>query len=382
MRLREGPVTVLHLRSASGGGGGADSVIHDLAVGLHGAEFRVLAGYLHRRDEDASPLCGRLARSGIETVDLPGRRFFDRRQFGEVVRIVGERQVEILHCHDYKADFYGVLLRRRFAALKLVSTAHGWNHTSWKGALYDGLDKFFLRAFDVVIAVSAEIEAIARSRGIARVRKMANAVDTACWRREPRLRQLLPASEKVVGFVGRLSPEKGPLDFVRLAARVVADEPGCRFVMAGEGPERQRVLELIDHLGLGTRLELPGLLDRDRLRSLYRQLDVLVLPSYSEGIPLSVLEALAMEVPVVATRVGGVGEVVCAGVTGLLSAAGDVERLARQVTGLLRNPTLAATLSGNGRALVEREFSLVKNVRVLAEIYREVTGMASPPPRP
>jgi len=361
---------VLHIRSESGGGGGADSVVHDLAAGLKRAGVRVVVCYLYQRGCDISPLLRRLESAGVTAYGLAGRRWLDVGQLRQIVRIIRENEVGVVHCHDYKADFYGVLLRRRFPSLRLVSTAHGWNHTSWKGAVYDGADKLFLRGFDLVIAVSAEIMTVARRWGIVRVRLLQNAVDTECWRREPPLASHGAAGERTVGFVGRFSREKGPLDFVRVAARVAEGTP-CRFVMAGEGPEGERLSDLIGRSGLAARFDLPGQLDRHQLKELYHRLDVLVLPSYSEGIPLSVLEALAMEVPVVATRVGGVGEVVRPGMTGLLCEAGDVEGLASQVTCLLRDRTLAATLSRNGRALVEREFSLRTNVAALLALYRE-----------
>ena len=181
----------------------------------------------------------------------------------------------------------------------------------------------------------------------------------------------LDAKAPVVGIVAALRPEKNHDMFLRVAALVHEALPAARFLVVGDGPERARLEALAQSLGiakvvrfLGTRRDVPEVLSL---------LDVLVLTSHSEANPLCLLEAMASEKPVVATRVGSVSETVLDGQTGYLVAPGDCSAMAGRVLELLRDRDRAATIGRTGREQVIAHWSVARMVQgyqdLIAEIY-------------
>lgn len=365
---------MLHLRHASGGGGGADAVVFQDIVGMDAGRFLCRAAYLRKHREQPALMIRRLQDGGVDCRDLPGRAVLDLGQVMRLARLIAAADVRILHCHDPKAYVYGALLRLIRPRIKLVGTLHGWTVKVRREILYNWLALRALRRFDAVLTVSEDLQRRAGAAGLTRVRLVPNALDVGIWRRNGGGAPVAGPRAPVcaVGFVGRLSPEKGALDFVRVAHRVADRGGACEFFVAGEGPEKPAMTRLAAQLGVEGRLRFLGQLGEEELRGLYRRLDQVLLTSHTEGLPMVVLEALAMSLPVVATRVGGVGEVIDHDVTGLLSEPGDVEGLASQVLSLARSPDLRERLGSAGRRLVEGRYSLQGRTAAIAELYREL----------
>jgi glycosyltransferase involved in cell wall biosynthesis len=376
-------VVVLHLRAASDSGGGPEKTIFNTARLIDPARFRYLVAYLTRGDAETAPLRARAEAEGLEYRFFPGRGFLDFGQLRAVARLVGREGVTILHCHDPKSDVCALALKAALPRLVLVSTMHGWIRRSWKSPVYNWLDTAALRWFTRVIAVSEHTARLANARGVRRTVVVHNAIDTDLWSPTaapgPAAAHPAPAPGAfVVGYVGRLSPEKGPEDFVRVAARVLERDGSCEFVMAGDGPDAGRVRELAARLGIAARVRLLGAVRSEQMPALYRQLNLLLVPSLTEGLPNCVLEAGAMEVPVVATRVGGVPEIVADGVSGLLAGAGEIEALASHVLRLREQPRLARELAACARRTIQQGFSFTSRVRRLEALYDELAALAAP----
>jgi glycosyltransferase involved in cell wall biosynthesis len=189
---------------------------------------------------------------------------------------------------------------------------------------------------------------------LAAIRK--TGVDTTAMKRALGLEPGRP----VVGMVAPLKPQKAPLDFVRVAAKVAARKPETQFLLVGDGELREAVEQEIARLGLVKSFRLAGW--RRDVPAVMRCLDVFVLTSLWEGLPRVYLEALASGVPVVGTRVDGAAEAVHDGVNGYLLAPGDVPGLADRVLALLANPTQAADMGRRGQALPP-EFDIHDMVR-------------------
>lgn len=361
---------MLHLRHAAGGGGGADTVLFRDVLGLAAGPFTVLAAYLRKNREEPALMVRRLQDAGVDCRDLPGRAVLDVGQLLGLARLIDAAGVKILHCHDPKADVYGAALGLMRPRIKLVGTLHGWTVKVRREILYNWLALRALKRFDAVLAVSEDLRRRAAAAGLARVRLVPNAVDLGLWSAAP----TGPRSGWAVGFVGRLSPEKGALDFVRVARRVADRDGASQFFVAGSGPERPAMVALAQELGLAGRIHFLGQLGEEQLRDLYRQLDLVLLTSRTEGLPLVILEAFAMALPVVAPRVGGVGEVVAHGVNGLLTEPGDLDGLATLALSLGQNAALRGQLGSAGRRLVEERYSQRARVAALAGIYRDLLG--------
>src|SRR5262249_31702898 len=203
--------------------------------------------------------------------------------------------------------------------------------------LYERLDRFFLRWMDRVVCVSAAQADKARRAGVAekKIRIIHNAVDPERFAdtdersRSKLLKYFRTPKKRIIGAAGRLSPEKGMDVLVAAAERVVSDDPSVGFVVFGEGSERANLTQRIKDAGLTGSFILAGF--RNDLDRFIPAFDVLALPSYTEGLPNVALEACAANVPVVATRAGGTGEVVEDGVNGLHVHPGDADPLPRRL---------------------------------------------------
>ncbi|MBF0345406.1 MAG: glycosyltransferase family 4 protein [Nitrospirae bacterium] len=364
---------VLYLRQASDGGGGADTVIFNTLAAMKDSKFNIIPVYLRKHHESISTISARLSELGVRNFyEVPGKLPIDPIQLTRIAWIIKSHNVEIIHCHEYKSDILGFLLRRMFPRVKLLSTVHGWIETRARSKYYVKADREVLKRFDAVIVVSLDIMHTCQDKGIKRLHLLQNCVDTHRWSADKYKERADTATSFKVGFVGRLSSEKGPFDFVYAASKVLAEYSDTEFYVAGTGTELHRMKTLAIESGVINRFHFLGHLEEQQVKDLYQQLDVVMLTSYTEGIPLTVLEACAMGVAVVATDVGGVSEVIKHGFSGLLAKAGDVQTLARHVISLRRNRNLMDSLKDNGMDLVQKQFSLQNYTTNLENIYEGI----------
>jgi glycosyltransferase involved in cell wall biosynthesis len=282
--------------------------------------------------------------------------------FRELLTLAESIRPDLLCCHGYKANFFGLLLARRLK-IPIVSISHGWTGESMRVRAFELMDRFLLRRMDRVVCVSEKQAQRVRKAGVPKaktqvihcaVRSERFAQVDSAYR--ARLEQMFPEQPRlIVGAAGRLSPEKGFRHLIDAAHQVVCQHPDAAFVLFGDGPLRQVLQRQIDALGLSQRFRLAGFCaDLDHY---YPHLEMLVLPSYTEGLPNVVLEAFAAGIPVVATAVGGTPEVVQDGINGYLVAPADPDSLATRITDLLRDRATRHRMGTAGMQLVRETFS-------------------------
>jgi hypothetical protein len=216
------------------------------------------------------------------------------------------------------------------------------------------------------VSEAARAHALAVGVHAARMTVIRNGVDTETFRPRTDAR----VGELVVGYAGRLSPEKNPALFVRVAARLRAQGSPARFVVIGDGPMRGELETLSDALAVRDAITFAG--ECRDMPARYRALDLLLLTSWHEGTPLALLEAMASGVPVVATDVGGVAEIIVAGSTGCLAPPGDEWRLTELASTLLQD---RETLDRYGRAARQHtraHFSIDEQVRRTSALLHEI----------
>lgn len=224
----------------------------------------------------------------------------------------------------------------------------------------------------LVITVSEEWRArVLRICPAARVEVLHNAVaiPTTVRRQAPR-----PASPTLL-FLGHLLPDKGVYELVEAFARVARSVPELRLVLGGVGHGAQ-LRELAVKLGVQERVELPGWLGPEKKSAAFANSSIFLLPSYHEGMPMALLEAMSWGLPVIATPVGGIPQVVTHEANGLLVPPRDVAALTAAITRVLQDPTLGARLGSAARASIERSFSLDEALASLGSIYNRF-GMAA-----
>jgi len=238
------------------------------------------------------------------------------------------------------------------------------------------ITRYALRRADHITATGLRLaEAAARYAPAGKpVTVVPYGVDLRRFRPRPREAR----SEVVIGAVARLSKEKGLRYLLEAFAVVTGHHPQARLVLAGEGPERQRLERLAARLGLGERVRFLGEVPHEQVPEVLQQLDIFAMPSTYEGFGVAALEAEAMELPVVASRIHGIPDVVLDGETGLLVPPRDGQALAAALERLASDGDLRRRLGQAGRAFVAEHYSWEENTAQMEALYEAALGERGP----
>jgi len=190
---------------------------------------------------------------------------------------------------------------------------------------------------------------------------------------EPRPFRPSPARFEIL-CVGRLVRAKGQYVLIRAIKRLVKSTPNLRLRLVGDGPDREGLEQAIAVAGLGRWVVLEGSVNQDRIRDFYRQADIFVLASFAEGVPVVLMEAMAMEIPCVSTFVAGIPELIRSDTDGILVAPSDERELASAINRLIDDSALRRRLGIAARRRVMEKYNLDRNVRHLAEIFTDRIG--------
>jgi len=327
-----------------------------------------------------------LAQLGIPVAVCDESRAGVAQLFIAIRRNLARLRPHILHTHGYKETVLGAAAGRASSRPKLVQTYHGVQERlpGWAGAkmrLYDRLNAAVGRmAGDAFIGVSSEIAQILRQRYPGTyVRCIRNGIDVARVapsRSRDAVRDEIGVARDafVVGTVGRLMPVKAFDQLIAALAELRRDGAGldARLVIVGDGPLRSELEACAARLGVSRETTFLGA--RGDVNDLMTAFDVFALPSLHEGIPMVILEAMAAGVPIVASRVGGIPEIVTNEEHALLVHPRDSSALADAIGRIASAPALAARLVRSARARVESEFSIEQKCREVRALYRSVAG--------
>ncbi|HEY2379386.1 MAG TPA: glycosyltransferase [Gemmatimonadaceae bacterium] len=344
---------VLHL-IAPGEVGGAESVVRLLASRQRSLGARVGVAAIVQSESGAADLLKALEDAGVEThrVRVGGRDY--RRERKAIAALCNETAPDIVHSHGYRADVVDSMHVRR--DVPIVTTVHGFTGGDQRNRLYQWLQCLSYRRFDAVVAVSEPLRGqLARRIGSSHLHLLPNAYspdEAILSRASARAALGVPNDDFLVGWVGRLSREKGP--DVLLDALAHAEMPtGMRAIFLGDGPLSTTLRERAAHLGLGQRISWTGSVpNAGRLLSAF---DVFVLSSRTEGTPMVILEAMAAEVPIIATRVGGVPDVLAAG-TALLVSPDSPSELGKAIRAVLTDRGAAMSRARAARRRLDAEY--------------------------
>jgi glycosyltransferase involved in cell wall biosynthesis len=189
--------------------------------------------------------------------------------------------------------------------------------------------------------------------------------------RDLRIELKLPPEHRLVGLISYLRSYKGHEYFIEAAARVLSCAKDVTFLIVGEGPEEARLREMVASRGLSSNVRILGF--RDDLLNVFRSLDLFAIPSVEgDTIPQVLMQALAMGLPVVSTTVGSIPDVVQDGRTGFVVPPRNADALAERILALLDDPALRREMGRNGRALLERDYSLARMLDRLEDVYKRV----------
>lgn len=292
----------------------------------------------------------------------------------DIAKIVRDKKVDIIHTHNEKAQLYGGIAGL-LARVPVVHTKHGKNETGFFSVLRNSLMSRLCRNV-ITVSRDAAVQCINDENiPIHKVATILNGINTNTFSRftsqmEARIKLGIELNVPVIGIVARLAPVKDHATLM-VSCRQLKDKGAqFRLLVVGDGPLRGELENLASSLGIHDRVNFLGV--RTDIPSLMQSMDLFVLSSTSEGISLTLVEAMACELPVVATEVGGNPEVIVEGETGFLVPPQNSELMAERISQLLENPQLRQQLGKNGRKRAECVFSLSRAALEYANLYRMV----------
>ncbi|MCE9556462.1 MAG: glycosyltransferase [Planctomycetes bacterium] len=360
--------------------GGAEILAREFAL-RSTADFRFVFACL----DEVGEMGNQLQSLGYPVAVLQRRPGFDLRCIRRLARFCREQRVGLIHAHQYGPFFYAELASRLARGIPVLLTEHGRDYPDYRRPKRVFANRWLLRRRDRVVAVGENVrEALVNFEGISRdrIEVVYNGINVESYaapqpdRFAVRRELGLDDSHLVVLQVARLNRLKDHATAIRAMAQVASEFPAARLVLVGDGEERPALEALVATLRLqkmvlftGMRIDVPRFL---------AAADVLLLTSISEGIPLTLLEAMAGSLPCVSTAVGGVPEVIVDGQTGLLAPAGDAAEIARQLGKLLSDADMRRRMGAAGRERAQAQFGDRTMHQSYHRIFNEMLGRPLP----
>jgi len=367
----------MELRGSERGGGGPDKTILLSALKHQKSKFFILVTYLRNPRDENFQIGFKAKELGITNfIEVIDESILDFKCLFKLNHLIKEYKIQIIHVHDLKTTLLGVLLKLLNHRVKIMHTAHGWIINSKSTRVKQKIQFFLLKFYPFHIAVSKATKSILVENGISthKIHTLYNAIDTEYWNRNDikstiREEFNINCESPIIGTIGRISKEKDLNSFLQIAKNILAVIPESRFLIVGEGLENE-IMSLknkVTELGLNDSMIFTG--HRTDLRNIYSGLDIFVMTSLTEGLPNTVLEAMAMQVPVVATKVGGVPELIKNGRSGILHKPRDVTNITKSVVKLLKDKEIEKKLSISARKRIEKRFSFNFRLKMIEEYY-------------
>lgn len=338
-----------------------------------------VCSYLVRAEVKVWPFRGAVQALSIPFLTVRQRFAIDPFIVVQAYQLIRKYELQVLQSHEYKSHVLCLILKK-LTGRPWVGFFHGWTTENWKVRLYHSIDKIALRFADrvVVVADAMREKLVASGADESRIVTINNAIE----QKEAALPEAGAAirsrfgvgeREKLLGVVGRFSPEKGQIYFLEALKLVLDKFPMVKGMLVGDGQDENVLRSSVMELGMEDKVIFAGY--QTEVASFYQSFDIVVLPSLSEGMPNVALEAMMHGKPVVATKVGGVPEVVKDQVTGLLVDPADSGLLADAICDMLHDPSLSLEYGSSARLFVEKEFNPYNRVEKIINIYSELADV-------
>jgi glycosyltransferase involved in cell wall biosynthesis len=342
----------------------------------HAKDVRFLLGMFLVKGHQPTRAVAEALRRGfnVELLTQAGR--YDVGLLIRTAKIIRTHRPTVIQSHGYKSALLAWICGR-LCGVPWVAFSHGYTSENRRIGLYNRLDAWVLRHADAVVAMSRAMADQLADSGVPvnRIHVIHNAIDPAehCvdgsgerWRR----RWGISTEEVVLGVVGRLSPEKGQQIFLEAFQGVVAQEPNLRAVFVGDGSEKERLVHQVSRLGLANHVLFTG--HDPRLEDLYPALDLVVIPSLSEGLPNVLLEAMLYGKPIVATEVGAIPEILKPAGTGWLVPPGNGPALQAAMLDALQDSERRAASGLAGWEYVRRHCGPLHRMEAVRQLYHQL----------
>ncbi len=368
-------INVLHIRD-TGGMLGAENVILELCRVSLSQGVNPIIGTFTIVGGKSTVLEQQAKSYGIKTVAIPCQGKFDLGTVRFLKNYIKENEIQLVHSHGYKEDIYAWLSK----STPLVASNHLWKRTTRALRLYAYIDSKILRQFDKIVAVSAPIRKDMLNAGIAsdKITVIPNGISIDKFAQTPVVtparalkKELgIPTEHTVIGMVSSLTSEKGHAKALPSLAKIINQHPSTHILIVGAGPELAQLQQLAETLDIRHNVTFTG--SRNDVPALLSAIDIFLLYSTIEGLPMALLEAMASGKAIIATDVGDVGCAIVAQETGILLASQYDEQLFRAVEHLYTDKTARARLGRAAKKRVGEHFSSDAMAQRYVQLYREL----------
>lgn len=369
-------INILHLRSSEGIFG-AERVIMTLLNNLDITKFNPFLVCFGDQIQPEIELLNRMKK--IKTFRLNTKGKFDFKAITTLRAILTENEIDIIHCHDFKSNLYAILASMG-KNIKKVTTVHGrisnYRLMNTYGLINENL---FYRFFDKIITVSIplyEKYQLKISKG-EKVILIQNGFDFSIYNSKISNNNFqkeynLSDDYIKIGIIGRLYYDKGHEYLFNALPSILKNYPKVKILIVGEGDNEYKLnlVKLAKKLNIEDNIIFCG--NREDIASIYKTLDIIVLPSLREGLPYVILEAMAFEKTIVATSVGDVPQLIRDNETGILISPDKIHELSNGIKHLIKNPSLSKKLAKNAQNFVLSKFSYNKMVSKTEKLYEEL----------
>ena len=368
-------IHVLHLRDSSGIYG-AERVILTLGRNIDQRRFKFSLLCMSRSDASNRELIAAAHSLGIKVNQIGVEGRLNLRSVVGIRGFLKRNKVDIIHTHDFKSDFYG-FMATVFLPIRRIATAHGSTRDSRIKRIYLFLaEKIFYRYFDKILAVSDDLKKflIGRKVPYPKIEMIRNGFDFHVLANDTTPDNLEldfdPSDYRVFGIVGRLFPDKGHDFFLEAFKSVKEIHINIKALIIGDGPAREFIVNKIKKLGLDNDVYMLGF--RNDIKKYYQVLDYLVMPSVREGLPYTLLEAMYLKIPVLATQVGDIPLVIENNKTGILIPPGNSSALSQAMSEMLSDSGKCLRFADQGYKRVNQFFSGEEMTRKTELLYEKL----------
>lgn len=363
------------------------------STGLYGAEIMLLNLMEEQRQMNLSPILLSIndfessksaievesAKKGFPTVKMAIKKGFSLKGALDIARFAQKNQISLFHSHGYKVNILLGSLPKCIRKKPIVSTLHGWISVKRFSRMwfYEAIDKLILHKIDGVVQVNSAPRDEKDDSSVDKTNKyiVNNGIpelefDSASISQSDPVVSHFCKEGFVIGTISRLSEEKG-LNYLVEAMRLLLSHNGnFKVIIIGEGPQKEILQAMINNYGLAKSILLAGY--RNQAFNYLPLLDAFVLPSLTEGLPITVLEAMQAKVPIIATRVGGIPDVLGHGKLGILVEPGNSAALAEAISFVSSNTTKIYEMCNNARKVVLEKYSSKRMAENYLKVYKTV----------
>jgi len=367
---------ILHIIS-SGGLFGAEGVVLALSQELNNNDIENIIININSTDT-ASDIVTKALEMGLQANDLRCNGKFDLNAIKELRKLVLEHKIDIIHSHGYKSDFFAF-----FALMglknKIISTNHNWTSDTLAVKIYEQIAAFLFNFFDKIIGVSEIVSREVKQKILlkSKVQTIYNGINLKSYNKclsalSLQLKEQLkiPSNAITIGVVGRLVKAKGYSYFLESAKQITCDFDNTYFIFVGDGPLKEDLINQAQKLNIAEKVIFAGI--QTDMNLIYDMLNIFVISSIDEGLPLVLLEAMAKEKPIVTTDVGAIPNVITDNENGLLIPSKNFPALTHAIIELIKDENKATKLAKKARKTVEEKFSSKIMTKQYIEVYKKL----------